>query len=276
MKLKYLGTAAYEGVPSLFCSCEVCRKSKESGGKNLRSRSQALIDDELLIDFPPDTVWHGQRYGLNWDKITDCVITHSHSDHLYAEDVLMLGKGYAQGNGKLRFHSGESGYNLIKKAAESENVGDRLELSLVTPFSPFTVCGGKYTVLPLPADHAPDTSPLIYAIAGEGKRLLYAHDTGVFSESVWQSLRSFGKLDLLSLDCTGCLGTDGDWTGGHMSYGTDVKIFGRLKREGLADDNTIVVLNHFSHNGGQTHDEMVAAIKEKNIIVAYDGLTIEF
>lgn len=28
MKIKYLGTAAAEGVPAIFCRCEVCRKSK--------------------------------------------------------------------------------------------------------------------------------------------------------------------------------------------------------------------------------------------------------
>ena len=45
MKLKYLGTAAAEGVPALFCTCEVCRKSMELGGKNIRTRSQAIIDN---------------------------------------------------------------------------------------------------------------------------------------------------------------------------------------------------------------------------------------
>lgn len=58
MKIKYLGTAAYEGIPSLFCRCETCEKSRREGGRNLRSRSQALVDDELLLDFPADTVWH--------------------------------------------------------------------------------------------------------------------------------------------------------------------------------------------------------------------------
>ena len=66
MKIKYLGTAAYEGVPSLFCGCETCKKSLEAGGKNLRTRSQALIDGQLLIDFPPDTLVHSQTYKLDW------------------------------------------------------------------------------------------------------------------------------------------------------------------------------------------------------------------
>ena len=55
MKLQYLGTAAAEGIPAVFCECENCIKSKENGGRNIRTRSQALIDDCILIDFPQDT-----------------------------------------------------------------------------------------------------------------------------------------------------------------------------------------------------------------------------
>lgn len=276
MKLKFLGTAAYEGVPSLFCDCEVCKKSAAAGGRNLRSRSQALLNDDLLIDFPADTVWHSQKYGLDWSKITDCIVTHSHSDHLYAADTAMLANGYAHGESVLHFHCGESGLNKLKEVAEREHIGERIKLSLVEPNKPFTVCNGKYKVLPLPADHAQDTSPVIYAIEGEGKRLLYAHDTGMFSEEVWNGLRGFGKPDLVSLDCTGCLALGGDWERGHMSVGSDLRTVERMRKEGIADEKTVFVLNHFSHNGGQTHDELVEAVKDKGVIVAYDGMEITF
>lgn len=276
MRLKYLGTAAYEGVPSLFCNCEVCRKSLALGGRNLRSRSQAIVNDEILIDFPPDTVWHSQRYRLDWDKITDCIITHSHSDHLYPADTAMLAKGYAQGTSKLHFHCGESGFCKLQEVVEREHVGKRIELSLVTPFQPFTACNSKYNILPLPADHAVDTSPVIYAIEGEDKHMLYAHDTGIFSEETWKGLRSFGKFDFVSLDCTACWMPGPDWEHDHMSVGSNLRVIERMKREGIADDKTIFVLNHFSHNGRQTYDELCALVKDKNVLIAYDGLEIEF
>ena len=143
MKLKFLGTAAYEGVPSLFCDCEVCKKSAAAGGRNLRSRSQALLNDDLLIDFPADTVWHSQKYGLDWSKITDCIVTHSHSDHLYAADTAMLANGYAHGESVLHFHCGESGLNKLKEVAEREHIGERIKLSLVEPNKPVAACNGK-------------------------------------------------------------------------------------------------------------------------------------
>ena len=52
MKLKYLGTAAAEGYPAMFCDCENCRKAWIEKGRNIRRRSQAITDSELPIDFP--------------------------------------------------------------------------------------------------------------------------------------------------------------------------------------------------------------------------------
>lgn len=65
MKIKYLGTAAAEGVPAIFCRCEVCRKSKAAGGRNIRTRSQSIIDDRLLLDFCPDTFIHTLRDNID-------------------------------------------------------------------------------------------------------------------------------------------------------------------------------------------------------------------
>lgn len=55
MKKQFLGIAAYEGIPAMFCNCENCRTSMEKGGKNMRSCSQAIINDDLLLDFPSES-----------------------------------------------------------------------------------------------------------------------------------------------------------------------------------------------------------------------------
>ena len=58
MKMTWLGTAAAEGWPALFCRCASCTESKKHGGKSIRSRSQSLVNGDLLIDFPADTYLH--------------------------------------------------------------------------------------------------------------------------------------------------------------------------------------------------------------------------
>lgn len=272
MKIKYLGTAAYEGVPSLFCNCRVCTLAKKLGGKNLRSRSQALVNGELLIDFNPDTVWHYQRYNFDWEKICGCLISHSHSDHFYPEDIEMAAAGYSHGHRVLNFYAAQSGYEKLK-AVEQKTQGG-ITATLIEQGKPFTV--GKYTILPLKANHNEDTSPVIYSIAADGKRLLYAHDTGVFTEEAWQGLISEGHYDFLSLDCTGCLGLNGAWRDGHMSLKTNLEMLEKMREQNLIDADTKIVINHFSHNGGQVYDEMIKEAEKHGITVSYDGLEVDF
>ncbi len=275
MKIKYLGTAAYEGVPALFCTCETCRGSLASGGKNLRSRSQALVDDVLLLDFPADTLWHTRRYALDWRKIRTCLITHSHSDHLYPEDVEQLHPAYSHGTSFLHFYAAEDGYKKLRAVLSFEGADKRAAVSEVKAGDLFAADG--YQVLVLPANHDADSSPVFYAIERDGKRMLYAHDTGVFSEEAWKILERAGRFDLLSLDCTGGFGKAGDWwEGGHMSLRPAMAMAQKLRERGQADERTKIVLNHFSHNCGSTYDELAAEEKKYGVIVAYDGLEVEF
>ena len=51
MKFKFLGTAAAEGFPAIFCRCKACEEARLLRGKNIRTRAQALINNDLLIDF---------------------------------------------------------------------------------------------------------------------------------------------------------------------------------------------------------------------------------
>lgn len=87
MKIRFLGTAAAEGFPALFCNCKYCKEARRLGGKNLRTRSQSLINDDLLIDIPADTLSHFLTGDIRGDRIKYLLITHSHSDHFYPTNL---------------------------------------------------------------------------------------------------------------------------------------------------------------------------------------------
>ena len=74
MKLKYLGTAAAEGWPAIFCDCDNCRKAMKRGGRHIRTRSQALVDDKLLLDFPADSLMHMLAYGIPMSELHTCLL----------------------------------------------------------------------------------------------------------------------------------------------------------------------------------------------------------
>ena len=131
---------------------------------------------------------------------------------------------------------------------------DLLEVTQVEPMQEFET--GGYHILPVPADHDPASSPLLYAIERDGKRLLYANDSGLFPEETVQALKTFGTFDLISFDCTGAVATEG-WRKDHMSLKTNSELMERLSMEGIMDSHTIKIANHFSHNGLGTYDETV-------------------
>ena len=277
MKFKYLGTAAYEGIPTIFCHCEICQKSLELGGKNIRTRAQALINDELLLDFGPDTVQHFQRYRLDFNKIQNCLITHSHGDHLYPEDIEIASPHFSHYNKGITFYAGKSGTEIIEKHMKNHDTHKFVKVNCVEAFQTFDVAD-KYEVTAFEANHADYTSPLFYLIKEKetGKTALYAHDTGVFSEKDFEKLSEFKNISFISLDCTGGYGEGVDWRNGHMSIKTNLEVIAKLKELGCINDKTITVVNHFSHNGKAIYDEFSKFTEKLGIITSYDGLEFEF
>jgi phosphoribosyl 1,2-cyclic phosphate phosphodiesterase len=63
MRVLFLGTAAYEGHPNVFCDCENCRRR---GWQEMKASGLRLpyIDDDLLIDFGPNIMSGAQKAGF--------------------------------------------------------------------------------------------------------------------------------------------------------------------------------------------------------------------
>lgn len=45
---------------------------------------------------------------------------------------------------------------------------------------------------------------------------------------------------------------------------------------GLINDESICVINHFSHNGRYIYDELYELVKDDDFLVSYDGMKVEF
>ena len=269
MKLKYLGTAAAEGFPALFCNCEYCREARKLGGKNIRTRSQSLINDDLLIDFPADTYHHFLTHGIEGDKIKYLIVTHSHSDHLYPNDLTKRYGCYAH---DMR----ESTLEVFCSAFTASRIGkpENVNVTVIEPFK--TVEFGTYRVTPLPARHMPGGEPLIYIIENRGKTLLYAHDTGYFFDEVFDFIKENKfRFDMVSLDCTNVDISIPD-TGSHMGFPNINRVVEKLASFGAVDDKTVKYVNHFSHNGNPLHIHLCKRAEEYGYLVSFDGCEVEF
>lgn len=281
MEILYMGTAAEERIPGMFCNCVNCQKAMKAGGKNIMTRSQALIDDTLLIDFGSDTYAHFLREGKTLWDIENILLTHSHPDHLslevfssrYHESVTATTKYPTL---KVYTSAGviEKIWRVVQaRGLEEEMIRKYWEFISMEYFQPIEISG--CIVTPLPARHAIPEQAFVFLIEKAGKTIFYGNDTGYFDETIDEWLAANGKyIDLLSLDCTK---GDGDSTYyGHMSMREGKAIEERFLKRGLIDGKTKRYYTHFSHGCKMIYDELKIVAKEKyGFETAHDGLRVK-
>lgn len=274
MKLTYFGTAAAEGTPAVFCNCKVCKEARRLGGKNIRTRSQALINDDLLIDLPADTYFHFLTNGVEGDRIKHLLITHPHGDHLYPAEFEMRHAPFAHEMREktLDVYCGAGAESRILRVPNLKCV----DVHRLSAYQSTEV--GDYTVTALPARHMDDPAeePFIYIIRGKDSTLLYANDTGYFFEEVFEYIEK-EKLffDCISFDCTNVDLPCSDKSG-HMAIDNNFRVNARLEQIGASSEKTVKIINHFSHNGNPLHHRLEEKVRPYAWLVAYDGMQIEF
>ena len=79
----------------------------------------------------------------------------------------------------------------------------------------------------------------------------------------------------MSLDCTQANDEVMSYIG-HMNLNDNIRVRERLIKIGCADENTMFICNHFSHNGKNVlYDQFCSIAKMYGFETAYDGMEIE-
>lgn len=271
MRLQLLGTAAAEGWPAPFCTCEPCEKARRRGGPNLRTRSGALLDDDFKIDFCPDTLVQMQQHGRHLTHIKTLVFTHQHADHIAAKELQWAAKPFTNTPPETPIAVYANKETLEILHAEFPEPGKRnlafYQLNALEEVT--TVQGDK--ILPLPADHV--AGAFVLRIQRGGKTIFYGHDSGLYPAETQNALSDGTKLDIALFDCT--YGGAPSSNRGHMGIDGVVQMANELRSRGAVTNATRLIATHFSHNGGLGHEELLRAFLPHGIEVAFDGMTIE-
>jgi phosphoribosyl 1,2-cyclic phosphate phosphodiesterase len=283
MRVTFLGTSAANAFPEAFCRCENCTNARALGGPSLRKRSSALVNEDLLIDLGPDVMAASNQHGVPLTSVRYCLQTHGHDDHLDTSHFLSRSPGYGVvGAPLLHFYASGGTLRTAARRLEADcaplsflhpDMRRHLNVQLhqVEPFENFSV--GRYRVTALPASHDPAGGSLIHAIEVEGCGLLYATDTAVFKEEVWQAFyRGILRFDVVILDHTYGPAENGS---DHMSARDVAETVARLRAEALLKPRGRAFATHIAHEGNPPHPELVAFAEEHGYEVAYDGLTVE-
>lgn len=283
MKLVFLGTAAAEGIPGLWCGCRVCREARKRGGKDLRRRCSYLIDNDTMIDFGPDSFWQSQTEHIDLPALRRIIFTHPHGDHLSPEQLYYRhSPGFCVDVPEYPLDilaSKETMRELVRGFINGSAVGvDPTQVFDYLRLRPTLVKPGVWTssddveMLPVPASHALGMGAMIYAIRRGGRTVLIANDTGDLAPESWAMLEGV-KLDAAVIECT--MGLRNPNYHLHLGFDTALAFRRHLVDMGCLASDAPVYANHFSHNGEGLHDELQEKFAPHGITVAYDGLSIE-
>ncbi|PYI56327.1 MBL fold metallo-hydrolase [Paenibacillus flagellatus] len=271
MRLTFLGTGAAEGIPSPFCDCPGCTHARAYGGRNVRSRQSVLVDDKLLVDIGPDVFASCARLGVSLLSLEAVLVTHSHLDHFDPSALKLRAKPFrlATELPEIAVAAGPSVWTRWDESGGSDEYagirrapmmpGRRLRLP-------------SYEVEAIEASHHLRIGDAMNYIIDDGiVLLLYASDTGLYADHVWETL-SGRKLDAVVMEGTIWSRPPGREHLNRGDFGTMVE---RLRGIGAIGDGTVVVATHFSHQGIRSHEETEADLRSMGAVCAYDGLVLD-
>lgn len=267
MKIHLLGTGAADGVPALYSDSRVSKHARSHGGRDVRSRSAAIIDDHIKLDFGPDT-WHQvMREGLDATQWTALVMTHSHADHLAIDELQYT---------LYPFNPFEyCGFTIYGNAMVLSLIAEMypawpFELVQTRSFQAFEHAGMAIT--PVHAYHKLDEDAHNLIFQDGDATFFYATDTGIWEEDTWDFLKGY-RVDGMVIECTeGFAPTSYN---GHLDVEECKMMVDRLRKQGTLVDSAPIFTTHHSHSGDATYDELCAALNPSGIQVGYDGLRFE-
>ena len=96
-------------------------------------------------------------------------------------------------------------------------------------------------------------------------------------ESQLKWMRDHDNIDFAEFDCTMVMvNADDNKHDNHMNFPTVQNVRNRLKEIGCIDENTINVINHFSHNPQMIYEDLKVLGESDGFLCSYDGMTVEF
>lgn len=286
MKIVFLGTGAGEGYPGYWCECPHCTYARKHKGKNLRTNSCAVIDEELLIDIGPSSFDNAARFGVNLTQIKTLLITHPHEDHLYPQNLFwryteerLLPMSYAEqmkyGGPRfteipeLNIYGNKFTVELLEHSFEPDK-SRKIVLNKIQEGIEFKTNG--YRIIPVRGNHGMEKGFAHSYIIQKGEKcVLYALDSGTYDEDQFEIIKGF-RYDAVIME-----GTTGlqEQYGGHMCLENNRKVRKKLDECGCLKKNCRFILTHMSPHWCPPHDWYESIVEAEGMELAYDGKEME-
>lgn len=284
--MRFLGTCAADGMPDPFCDCPICQDARANTAHG-RFRSMFQVDDRNLIDCGPDFNATCMKFGVDMMELRNIFITHTHEDHCCFSNIGLLSMSMTRKETPVDVYLSEAGYETLMKLREI--LGDTFSyfdacraldkglarLHAVKTFRPFEVDG--YKVMAVETTHrvSDRETAVNYLFEKDGRKFLYACDTGYYPPQTLEALRG-ARIDALILESTWGDRTDTS-TASHMNCYAFLDMLEIFREHDIIRPDTAIYATHINHKHSLDHDRLQAwydAHSARKVTVAWDGLSI--
>lgn len=268
MKGLLLGTGAADIGSPQVCGCQNCKAVKQRGGRSLRTYSSMLLEEGLLVDC--GSTAPARMKALAPSAQATCVlITHPDHDHVDATALAQLPRDPTRFD--LPVYGSLALVTKLRYEAQCH-----LDLHIMRPFESVAICG--YEVMSLPARHRGGSGDsLIFVLSREGRRLLYACDSGVLTEETSEAIGKM-KLDAVVAEATFGLKTESipDLGTAHLNFPLLCDVRQDMIRRGVIQESTRFIATHISLHHCPPYEESAQWLGERGITLGFDGLQFEW
>ena len=287
MKALFLGTGAAEAIPSMFCRCDYCSYARANGGKDVRTRTSMRLGEKYMFDFSPDANYQHVRENIDYYDLEHLMVTHSHDDHLSYMEVMVKQCAIEKNGIPIKIYLSHPAADWLKSVIAQygydENYGAQKQaLYSLVPLDYFSTYDiGEFKAHTIKGSHksyGKDELSINYLLEKrDGKKMLYATDTGYYIDETWEYLKGH-RLDELVMECTFGGRNRGKHVFGHLDVYNYIDMLDEMAKIGLIDDKTHLYTTHINHKHNMLHKDLEEffAASDYNVEVAYDGMSFDF
>lgn len=282
MRITLLGSSGNRTIPWGACKCRICVNAREAGGKDCRMGNSTYIHDEGILIDTPESIFCLLAKG-QITNLKHIFISHWHPDHTAGLRVLQTTEqaiGPHEREEKLHLYMSQITYDRV-----NERVFPALErfvkkfpvtLHIIKEGDILKIGSVKARIFAMPEIPGEEKDINFFMFENDGKRVLIAPD-----ETKYMQVDTIPSLDLLIKECGIFPETfDGnellskeflekEWM--EITWKESVE---QIRQIGAKK----TILTEIEELFQRTHAELekeAAAYPELNIIIGYDGLTVE-
>ncbi len=295
MECRFLGTGAAQGFPPVFGRSNFYTQIRESCRQEIRSRTGFRLGNMHQIDISPDITWQLARHELDLYDLEHLMITHTHGDHfapLEVFDAMIMTAEIPEtvSDRPVKLYLSRAAASWLKDSYLPsqknfltrrilEKLEDHIDVVALQYYQQYQAGMLRFeTVKGFHKALGEDEFSINYLLSNGQRNLLFACDTGFYSDDTWEYLK--GKTaDIVVMDATfGTMPDRGDVGDTHLNFETFHAQLDKMASIGFIDKDTEIYATHISCANGKSYEELQAVLDGYGwgTVLARDGMVIQY